>query len=362
MRVLFVNWRDTSNPEAGGAENFTEEIGRRLVRLGHSVTLFASSFGGCDALSSRLGMTVIRDGGKYTVYSRARDFVKHHAQEFDIIIDEINTIPFQIHKVCLKKPVVALIHQLAREVWFYETRFPLSAIGYYALEPWWLRAYRDVCTVTVSASTREDLINIGFTKVHTIHNGIGVHPLENLPKKESTPIIVFLGRLVRCKLPDHAIKVFEHVRASFPNAELWILGNGYLRNRLESRRTSGVRFFGRVSDEEKFAALRRAHLLLVPSVREGWGVSVIEANAMGTPAIGYAVPGLRDSIVDGVTGRLVTAFDCAAMADAVKSLLSDPETMNMISRECLQWAKKFSWDEAGDSFHKVLESTVITNH
>jgi glycosyltransferase involved in cell wall biosynthesis len=117
-----------------------------------------------------------------------------------------------------------------------------------------------------------------------------------------------------------------------------------------------------VNDREKFAALRKAHLLLVPSVREGWGTSVIEANAMGTPAVGYAVPGLRDSVLDGVTGRLVTAFDYGAMAEAVKSLLSDPATMDRISRECLQWAKKFSWDDAADSFHKVLESTVVTGH
>jgi glycosyltransferase involved in cell wall biosynthesis len=358
MRVLFVNWRDTSNPEAGGAENFTEEIGRRLVRLGHAVTIFASSFNGCDAISSRSGMTVIRDGGKYTVYSKARGFVKHRAHEFDIIIDEINTVPFQIHKVSRKKPVVALIHQLAKEVWFYETPFPLSAIGYYALEPWWLRAYRDVCTVTVSASTREDLTNLGFTNVHTVHNGIGVVPLEDPPQKESTPIIVFLGRLVRCKLPDHAIKAFEHVRASFPNAELWILGDGYLRNKLESRRTTGVRFFGRVSNIEKFAALRRAHLLLVPSVREGWGVSVIEANAMGTPAIGYAVPGLRDSIVEGITGFLVRPFDYIAMAETAKLLIGGQRNIEKISRNCLDWARKFSWDDAASAFHKLLESRI----
>jgi glycosyltransferase involved in cell wall biosynthesis len=304
MRVLFVNWRDSSNPEAGGAENFTEEIGRRLVQLGHPVTIFTSSFSGSDAVSSRFGMNVIRDGGRYTVYSRARDFVKHHTAEFDIIIDEINTVPFQIHKLHQKKPVVALIHQLAREIWFYETRFPLNAIGYYLLEPRWLRAYRDVRTITVSASTREDLYNIGFKDVHTVHNGISIVPLDESPNKQSTPIIIFLGRLVKCKLPDHAIKAFEHIRSSFREAELWILGDGYLRTKLESKGIDGVRFFGRVSDREKFAALRKAHILLVPSVREGWGVSVIEANAMGTPAVGYDVPGLRDSIVDGVTGFL----------------------------------------------------------
>lgn len=358
MNVLFVNWRDTSNPEAGGAEHFTEEIGRRLVQSGEDVTIFASSFNGSESTSSKFGMNIVRGGGRYTVYRRAREFVRRHSAEFDVIVDEINTIPFQIHKVNSEKPLVALIHQLAREVWFYETRFPLSAIGYYALERWWLRGYRDIRTVTVSASTKKDLMSLGFKDVRIVHNGINAAPLKSAAQRDGAPILIFLGRLVRCKLPDHAIKAFAHIRTSFPAAELWVLGDGYLRTKLESRRIHGVRFFGRVTEEEKFALLKRGHVLLAPSVREGWGVSVIEANAMGTPAVGYDVPGLRDSIIGGVTGFLVTPFDHIAMANKVKYLLGNPEVSQKVSRECIEWAKKFSWDEAAYAFHNVLQSTI----
>jgi glycosyltransferase involved in cell wall biosynthesis len=359
MRILFVNWKDMSNPAAGGAENFTEEIGRRRVGLGHEVTIFASFFDGCTPQTSNSGMTIFRDGGKYTVYSKARSFARHHSNEFDIIVDEINTVPFQMHKVSPSTPLVALIHQLAREVWFYETRFPLSALGYYVLEPWWLHGYRNIRTITVSPSTKDDLVNLGFKDVRIVHNGINVVPLDSIPHKEGVPIIIFLGRLVRSKLPDHAVKAFELIRASFPDAELWVLGDGYLRNKLELRANGGgIRFFGRVNEREKFDLLKRAHVLLAPSVREGWGISVIEANAMGTPAVGYDVPGLRDSIVDGVTGFLADRLSPESLAKATREILSDSMKAETLSRSALEWSKKFSWDGAAAEFQGILESTI----
>src|SRR5438093_4550590 len=118
MRILILNFRDLDLPGAGGAEFFTEEIGRRLVQYGNEVTLFTSQFEGSEPKSYRSGMSIIRQGGKYSVYRKGREFVKQHLSEFDIFVDEINTIPFQVSKVSKDKPVMALIHQLAREVWY----------------------------------------------------------------------------------------------------------------------------------------------------------------------------------------------------------------------------------------------------
>ncbi len=356
-RILFLNWRDSANPSAGGAETFTEEIGKRLVAYGHDVTVFTSCFDGCELETQRFGMRIIRRGGKYSVYSKARGYVKQNLSEFDIIVDEINTVPFRIRGLAKGKTVVALIHQLAREVWFYESRFPLSVLGYFALEPLWLREYRDVSTVTVSDSTRSDLLKIGFQRVHVVHNGIGVAPLENPPQKAAQPVLIFMGRLVKCKLPDHAIAAFKQVKQALPDAELWILGDGYLRARLEGDLVDGVTFFGRVEDDEKFDLLKKARVLLAPSIREGWAISVTEANAMGTPAIGYAVPGLRDSIIHGVTGLLVQPLNYQALAEAAKHLLSDSSTAEKLSKNALSWSRKFSWNESAREFETLLRST-----
>jgi glycosyltransferase involved in cell wall biosynthesis len=357
LRILFLTWRDQSNPAAGGAETFTEEVGKRLSSFGNDVTIFASTFNGCQRITFRSKMKIIREGGKYRVYAKARGYVKKNEADFDIIIDQINTVPFGIPKVVKNTPVVALIHQLAREIWFYETRFPLNALGFFILEPLWLRGYRRIPTVTVSDSTKMDLLNRGFLQVHTIHNGITAQALTELPEKAPNPVFAFVGRLVRSKHPDHAISAFEKIRETLPTSELWIIGDGYLRRKLDRDPKEGVTFFGRVRDDEKFQLLKRAHILLVPSTREGWGVSVIEANAMGTPAVGYDVHGLRDSIVHNVTGLRVQS-NPSALAEASINVLNDSTILKRLSANALDWSKKFNWDYTATEFQSFLKSKV----
>jgi glycosyltransferase involved in cell wall biosynthesis len=127
---------------------------------------------------------------------------------------------------------------------------------------------------------------------------------------------------------------------------------------LESIAGDGVKFFGRVQDQEKFDFLKRAHVLLAPSTREGWGISVIEANAMGTPAVGYAVPGLKDSIVQDETGLLVTPQDPSALAEAAKSILCDDPSTENFSVNALEWSRRFSWDRSAEEFYGLIESTA----
>ena len=356
MRILILNFRDLAHAAAGGAEVFTEEIGKRLVQFGNNVTIFSSAFDGCEPISYRSGIKIVRKGGKYSVYRKARKFLKENFSEFDLVVDEINTVPFQAYKVAKGKPLVTLIHQLAREIWYHETWFPLNVIGYHALESFWLRQYREIPTITVSESTKSDLLQLGFKDVHIIRNGIGVEPLREPPVKPDRPILIFVGRMVSSKQPDHALKAYVLVKERFPDAELWVLGDGYLRPRLQKQNADGVRFFGHVSGEEKFELLRQAHVMLSPSVREGWGVSVIEANAMATPAIGYAVPGLRDSIVDGTTGVLVQPNNPSGLAKAACQVLDDADLRQKLSLGALDWARHFSWDSSATEFNSLLLS------
>ena len=230
---------------------FTEEVGTRLGSRGHQVTLFTSAFHGCEPQTHISGMITIRRGGKYRVYGEGRRFVKDHLSDFDMIIDEINTVPFGASKVAGRTPVVALIHQLAREIWFYETRFPLSALGYFALEPMWLRRYRHTFTITVSDSTKSDLLRRGFERVEIVHNGIGVAPLEAPASKEPFPVLIFVSRLVRSKRPHHAMLAFKEVRSFFPNAQLWIVGDGYMRKGLEKKACLSERGMGDVNNRSK---------------------------------------------------------------------------------------------------------------
>jgi glycosyltransferase involved in cell wall biosynthesis len=297
MRILIFNWKDLAHPAAGGAEVFTERVAQVLVRRGHQVTLFAAAVEGSPDREVVDRVEIVRRGSRIGVYREARRFWKEQpAGSFDVVVDEINTRPFMTPRWVHGTPVVALIHQLAREIWFYEMPRPVAALGRYALEPWWLRAYRDVPALTVSESSAESLGRYhGWRDITVIPEGHTPHPVPQVGK-ESEPTVVFLGRLVRMKRPDHAVAAFRALHERIPTARLWVIGDGPLLAHLRDERTPAVELLGRVGGDELRERLARAHVHVATAVREGWGLNVSEAAACGTPTIGYAVPGLVDSI------------------------------------------------------------------
>ena len=305
MRILILNWKDTAHPLAGGAEAFTEAVAECLVARGHEVTLFASSVDGCPKQEVRSGVEIVRRGGRLGVYREARRYWNEPKRKpFDVVVDEINTRPFMTPRWIRETPIVALIHQLAREIWSYETPFPVSVLGRYVFEPWWLRAYRNVPAMTVSESSARSLEeHHAWRNITVVPEGWSPHDVPVFAK-EDAPTVVFLGRLVAMKRPDDALRAFRILARSHPSAQLWIIGDGPLRPALEREVSASVTFFGRVDSQELLERLARAHILISTSIREGWGLNVSEAAACGTPAIGYSVPGLVDSI-SASGGKLV---------------------------------------------------------
>jgi glycosyltransferase involved in cell wall biosynthesis len=350
------------NPEMGGAEVFTREVAKRLVKNGHEVTLFTSKFNGCKSEEVDDEVKIIRDGGRYLVYWKAKEhYRKRFSREgYDAIIDEINTRPFLTPKFANNgEKIAALIHQLAREYWFYETPFPISYIGYHILENRWLKNYVNIPTVTVSESTRRDLLDLGFKNVSIVPEGLNFTPLSEIPEKEEHPVIAYAGRLKRAKRPDHAIKAFKIVKEKLPSSELWIIGEGPYRRDLEGMAGDGVKFFGRLPNEERRKLLARAWILVNPSVREGFGLNVLEANALGTPCIAYDVAGLRDSIIDGKTGLLVKEDgNIEKLAEAIMRVLEDEALRRTLSVNALEYSRNFSWDKTAQEFEKILKETV----
>lgn len=358
LKILIFNWRDVKSPAAGGAEVFTHEIAKRLVLMGHKITLFTSAFAGSRKSEIIDGVEIVRSGGRYCVYSKARQYYKKRSGEFDVVIDEINTKPFMTPKFVKDgTPIIALIHQLAREFWFYETPFPLGWIGYHWLEDRWLKNYADIPTITVSQSTRQDLLDLGFRDITIIPEGLSIKSLTSIPEKEDDITLAFIGRMGKAKRPDHAIESFIHIKKRIPDAKLWMIGDGVMRQKLEDKRLEGVTFFGHVDGEKKYELLSRTHAILVPGVREGWGLVVTEANAMGTPAVGYDVHGLRDSIREGETGLLCDG-NPEAMGNMAVRLLKDEALRMKLSGNALEWAGEFDWGRSAVEFLKAVEAGV----
>jgi glycosyltransferase involved in cell wall biosynthesis/O-antigen/teichoic acid export membrane protein len=358
-RILFLNWRDITNPDAGGAEVVTHEVAKRWVQWGYDVTLLTSRFGGSRHTEILDGVRIrrignLRNGSYHLLVQRELARLKG----FDAVIDEINTAPFLTPLWRRRLPcTVAFIHQLADDVLDAELPAPLAALGRW-LEPRALRLYRDVPVVTVSDSTKEDLHRLGLERVLVIPNGRDDPPSLEGVTKEETPTLLFVGRLAENKRPQHAVEAFRHVRRVVPDAQLWIAGQGPLEAELAANLDEGIEMLGFLPREELYERMARAHCLIVPSVREGWGLVVIEANSVGTPAVAYDVPGLRDSVRDGLTGRLAAPGNPEELARETLNLLADPNGYREMSQHATRWAELFSWNETARRLLNVVDQSM----
>ena len=347
MRILILNWRDLANPRAGGAEVYTEGFARVLAKRGHDVTLFTSAFDGAAAHDEG-NITIIRRGSRFSVYREARRFLQKSDGAFDVIIDEVNTRPFFAHR-WTKTPSVALIHQVAREVWFYEVPYPIAVIGRFVLEPLWLRGYRGRTVMTDSPSSAESLRLYGVEGA--IPLPIGALPVEVTPTvAKARQTAVFVARMVKSKRPDHVVKAFEIVRREIPSADLWMVGDGPWKKRVQALAGDGVKFLGRVSSERRNELMASASVLLMTSVREGWGLTVSEASVLGTPTIGYDSPGLVDSI--SASGGILTDQKPEALAQAIIDVFSGRRTV--VAKPHI-----VTWDSVADAVEEVLHSAVL---
>jgi glycosyltransferase involved in cell wall biosynthesis len=360
MRIIICNWKDRTHPGAGGAEVYTQECASRWAAWGHDVTLLCASVDGQPASEEVDGVHVIRHGSRLGVYRQTANYLRKHASHADVVIDEINTRPFFAHRHCGTTPVVALVHQVAREVWFNEVPLPVALAGRYLLEPRWLARYGDVPTLTVSESSADSLRAYGFRNIEIVPEGVeipedAIAAIANV-SKSSRPTLAFCGRLVSMKRPDHAIKAFEAARKVLgDDLELHVIGGGPLEDKLRKTAPAGVTIHGRVSQIEKYRILASSHALLATSVREGWGLVVSEAAAVGTPSIAYNIPGLRDSV--GAAHGFLTEDNPDALAAAIVERLP-----GLVTKPAARLAHggAASWDEVAGS---VLEHLVrISGH
>ncbi|MCL4545073.1 MAG: glycosyltransferase family 4 protein, partial [Chloroflexi bacterium] len=301
MNILVLSWRDLWSPRAGGAERVTWEHIRRWSAQGHSVTLFTARYPQSAARSTREGVTIVRRGSPYTVHVQAARWLRRRELVPDVIVDEIHGLPF-LAAAYASAPVVAFIHEVARNIWFEQYSLPIALVGR-AAERATLSLYArlQVPFLTVSDSTARDLQAEGISseRIQIIYAGLDVEPRPCVPPKESRPTLICLGRVVRMKRVDHAIRALAILCQDLPQAQLIITGAGEERYIAELQRLAvslgvkeSVSFRGRVAEETKHQLLGSAHVLIHPSAREGWGLNVIEANAQGTIAVGYNVPGL----------------------------------------------------------------------
>lgn len=365
MRVLALNWRDPGHPEAGGAEVHLFEILRRWVRRGASVTWIASGFPGAAASETRDGITVLRRGAWWNAHLAAAWTVRRElsGQRFDLVVEDVNKIPY-FSPLYARAPVLAVVPHLFGTTVFAEASWPmaLAVRAHEALLPW---LYRRVPFLAISQSTKQDLVSRGLSRhrIAVSHCGLDHSRYSPGGPKSEAPLVAYVGRLRRYKGVGVLLEAMDQLRRRLPGVRLAVLGDGPHRPALEARaRALGLgetaEFTGFLPAAEKVRRLRAAWVTALPSPKEGWGLTVVESNACGTPVVASRSPGLVDSVRDGESGILVPHGDAAALAAALERVLTDAELRRRLTEGGLQWARRFDWERCAEEAWQVARAVV----
>ena len=369
MRILILNWRDIKNPSSGGAEILTHEIARRWVKEGHLVTQFSSEFPNCLVNEVIDGVQIIRKG-----HPDARHlFESVHFQAFlyyminfrgkiDIVIDEIHGLPF-FTPLYVKEKKIALICEVADELWqkfygpFFGTMGKLIEIVYLRF------IYKNVLYLTISQSTKSDLVEHGVTEKNITVLPMGITVTSNIKTtKEKNPTLLYVGRLSKSKGIEDAVLTVKNLISEIPDLKLFIVGRGdkdyrlhlkYLVRKLNL--SNHVKLLGFVSEKNKFELMANCHILLAPSIKEGFGLTIPEAGSVGTPAIVYNAPGLSDLIKDKKSGIICRENNPYELARNIKLILTNKKLYDGLSKGAYRESKRYNWDNTAKVALSILK-------
>lgn len=367
MRILLVNWQDRTNPQAGGAEVHLHEIFGRIAARGHEVHLLCSGYEGAEPRAVVDSIAVHRVSSRYGFALKGRAAFRDLARQLapDVVVEDVNKIPLYLSTLW-RGPFVLLVPHLFGTTAFSEAAWPMAAAVYLAERPLGM-VYRRCAVQAISNSTRDDLVSRGFdpATVKVIYPGVDSVRFapDGAVGRAAHPALLYVGRLKRYKLVDVAIRALALARRGVPGSRLWIAGTGDDEGRL--RRVAAragvadaVDFLGYVSEDRKVDLYRRAWAVVLPSLKEGWGITNVEAAACGTPAIAADNSALRESVRDGETGYLVPTGDVEATAAAFVRIASDPPLRERLGSGARAFAATLDWERAASETISHLEAVV----
>lgn len=358
MKILILNWRDITHPQSGGAECFIHELGKRLAKT-NEVTLFCGKYPGCTLEDEIDGMKVKRMGNQFSLYLRAATAYKKHY--FDLVIDDINGVPFFSPIYSDARVVPVIHHVMGWEIFKKELPMPLSYVGYFA-EKSIPKIYKNQHFIVVSESTKKDvseMLGVPKDNISIVYSGLNIDTSASVPKSD-VPTLCYVGRVKSYKRVDDIIRAFAKILEKIPDARLIIAGRGEyddlraVANELNI--SSNIDFRGEVEEDEKVRILSSSWVCMMASMKEGWGLGPMEANICSTPVVAYNVPGIRDSMKDGETAYLVKDGNIDMLAEKALKLLTDNEDRERMSKASYDWASTFTWDR---TLQQLLEAVDL---
>lgn len=347
-RIVMLAWRDLDDVEAGGSEIHAHNVAALWAQAGLEVTMRSSYAQGHPPRTVRAGYRVIRKAGRYMVFPRSvlADLAGRHGPH-DGLVEIWNGMPF-FSPVWYRGPKMVWLHHVHGPMWQMTLPPNLAAVGETIEERIAPPFYRRTPVVTLSDSSRTELVeSLGFdaSRITVVEPGIDPR-FSPGGERDTSPLAVAVGRLVPVKDFARLVGIFERVHRHAPDARLVIVGEGYERERLEALideldAASFVRLAGRISDDELIALYRRAWFVTSTSVREGWGMTLTEAAACGTPAIATDIAGHRDAVHDGRSGLLGVTDD--DLVGHMIRVIDDRRLRERLQEGALDRASELTW-------------------
>ncbi len=367
MKILHVNHRDIHHPNAGGLEVLVHEISRRWIQNGHEVSLLCAGFPNAPKMEMVDGIRTHRLGREQVFNFMAGFWLRRHDWlGADVVIEHLAKVACGLPCFAPGRPLVGHVPHLFGKSIFEEVALPLGAYVY-GMERLLPALYRQIPMWVISESTRDDLCHLGLKRenLQVIHPGIETAFFDVPPHPAPDPALLFVGRIRKYKGLGHPLlSAWELVLKEFPKARLQIVGRGNyeeaLRREIAQRGlTHSIQMTGFVDENQKRELIRSAWLMVYPSVKEGWGLPVIEAAAVGIPTVASDSPGLRESVRDGETGLLVPHGDPNALAEAILLLLRDETLRHQMGAAAKQWSRNFDWDRMAREVLGLVERSMI---
>ena len=354
MKILWLAHRDPLNPKAGGAEKIILEVGKRLVNNGYDITVFAGGWRKCNKYECIDGIHIYRYGFRALPHFILPAFlIKRH---FDLVIADLgHAVPWVSPVLLKKKTVVSFLHLHARSLPG-QVNFGLAKF-ITALEKSYFIFYSKQRFVTISNTSLLDLVRLGIKpeNIALIHPGVNTdffHPT----RKTEYPSMVYYGGMRPYKRPEEAVYLLRQLLKHIDNIHLTIVGEGVEKAKLELlvqslNLRSHITFTGILDNKDLARIVSESWLNIHTSVTEGWGISIVEAAAAGTPTVAYDVPGVSESIENGLNGLKVEDENRDALRDAALAILNDPKTW---SSNSVAASKKYSWEKAAELWQNLI--------
>lgn len=375
ISLLFLSWRDIRSPKSGGAEVHTHGLLSHLDSTKYQVVHFSPLYEGMELYEKIDGVDYYRRGNVFSVVWYARRYYQEHKCDIDYVVDQCNTHHFFTGLWVKKEKRIFYIHQLTREIWDINMGFPVGMIMRH-LETPMLRLQRNDYVITVSESTKQDLLDVGFhsDRIFIIPNAI---PFDLLGLQIDDEIMgkhhdfIYVGRYSKYKGIDAAISAIGLARKKYPDIRLRIVGkkdedivDSVIRPLAEQYGLSigdddngdnDIVLLGYVSERVKHELMSRSLALVFPSIREGWGIIVSEAAAVGTPSIVYDSPGCRDAVDYGRCGYICNENTTEALAKRMIACIYDRDEYMQIRKAAYDFVQNMTWENNIRRFDDMMD-------